>query len=114
VLVATDGDEPIGFLVRSAWLPLGSAAHVARVRGLAVDPERQGEGIGGRLIEAAIGRSREAGIRKLTLRVLSTNPGARRLYERHGFVVEGTIRDAFLLEGAYVDDLLMALDLGGR
>jgi RimJ/RimL family protein N-acetyltransferase len=43
--------------------------------------------------------------------VLATNAGARRLYERHGFEVEGTHREAFLLEGAYVDDLLMALDL---
>ena len=39
------------------------------------------------------------------LRVLSTNPDARRLYERHGFVVEGAYREAFLIEGAYVDDV---------
>lgn len=30
---------------------------------------------------------------------------------RGGFEAEGTHREAFLLEGAYVDDLLMALDL---
>lgn len=53
----------------------------------------------------------EADKRRLVLRVLSGNDGARRLYERHGFAVEGGVRGAFLLDGAYVDDLLMALDL---
>jgi RimJ/RimL family protein N-acetyltransferase len=43
--------------------------------------------------------------------VLSTNAPARHLYERHGFAVEGALREAFLLEGAYVDDLTMGLDL---
>jgi RimJ/RimL family protein N-acetyltransferase len=28
-----------------------------------------------------------------------------------GFELEGTRREAFLLEGAYVDDLMMGLDL---
>jgi RimJ/RimL family protein N-acetyltransferase len=43
--------------------------------------------------------------------VLSTNAPARALYERYGFEVEGVLREAFLLEGVYVDDLLMGLDL---
>jgi RimJ/RimL family protein N-acetyltransferase len=84
---------------------------VTEVRGLGVAPGRQGEGIGARLLVAAIERCRRESVRRLVLRVLSTNPGARRLYERHGFEIEGSRREAFLLEGAYVDDLLMALDL---
>jgi ribosomal protein S18 acetylase RimI-like enzyme len=111
VLVAVDGEELVGYLIRGPWVTLRSAAHVAEVRGLAVAPDRQGEGIGARLLEAAIERCRRESVRRLVLRVLSTNPGARRLYERHGFEVEGTRREAFLLEGTYVDDLLMALDL---
>jgi ribosomal protein S18 acetylase RimI-like enzyme len=111
VLVAADGEEVVGYLILGPWLALESAAHVAELRGLAVAPEHQGEGIGGGLIEAAIERARAEGVRRLVLRVLSTNPAARRLYERHGFEVEGAYREAFLLEGAYVDDQLMALDL---
>jgi ribosomal protein S18 acetylase RimI-like enzyme len=111
VLVAVDGEELVGYLIRGPWVTLESAAHVAEVRGLAVAPNRQGEGIGACLLEAAIEGCRRKGVRRLVLRVLSTNPGARRLYERHGFEVEGARREAFLLEGAYVDDLLMALDL---
>jgi ribosomal protein S18 acetylase RimI-like enzyme len=111
VLVAAGGEELVGYLILGPWVALESAAHVAEVRGLAVAPGRQGEGIGGRLLEAAIERSRRESVRRLVLRVLSTNAAARRLYERHGFEVEGTHREAFLLQGAYVDDLLMALDL---
>jgi RimJ/RimL family protein N-acetyltransferase len=81
------------------------------VHGLAVAPGSQGEGIGGRLLVAAIARLRRENVRRLVLRVLGTNAAARRLYERHGFAVEGARREAFLLDGAYVDDLLMALDL---
>jgi L-amino acid N-acyltransferase YncA len=111
VLVAADEKELVGYLILGPWVALESAAHVAEVHGLAVALDRQGEGIGGRLLDAAIERSRRQSVRRLVLRVLSTNRGARRLYERYGFEVEGTHREAFLLEGSYVDDLLMALDL---
>jgi ribosomal protein S18 acetylase RimI-like enzyme len=111
VLVAIDGDEVLGSLILAPWLGLQSTRHVLEIRGLAVDPARQGEGIGTRLLDAAVTRAREEGRRRLLLRVLSTNSPARRLYERHGFEVEGTYRESFLIDGAYVDDLVMALDL---
>jgi RimJ/RimL family protein N-acetyltransferase len=34
-----------------------------------------------------------------------------RLYEQAGFVVEGVLKGEFFLDGKYVDDMLMALDL---
>jgi RimJ/RimL family protein N-acetyltransferase len=111
VIVAVDGEALVGSLILASWATLESARHVLEVNGLAVDPSRQGEGIGALLLDAGIARARREGKRRLVLRVLSGNEGARRLYERHGFVVEGAHREAFLLEGAYVDDLLMALDL---
>jgi ribosomal protein S18 acetylase RimI-like enzyme len=111
VLVAVDGRELVGSLVLGSWLPLASSRHLLEIKGLAVDPGRQGERIGTLLLDAAVGRARTTGRRRLLLRVLSTNTGARRLYERRGFAVEGTYRDAFLIDGAYVDDLAMALDL---
>jgi RimJ/RimL family protein N-acetyltransferase len=33
------------------------------------------------------------------------------LYERHGFRREGTLRDEFLIEGRFVDDVLMTKHL---
>ena len=50
-------------------------------------------------------------MRKLTLRVLGHNGPARALYEACGFEVEGVSRGLFFLDGVYVDDVLLALDL---
>jgi RimJ/RimL family protein N-acetyltransferase len=111
VLVAVDGGEVLGSLLLGPWTDLESSRHVLEVKGLAVDPAHQGEGIGAALLDAAIARARGLGVRRLVLRVLSGNAAARRLYESRGFEVEGRVREAFLLEGAYVDDLTMGLDL---
>ncbi len=47
---------------------------------------------------------------KLGLRALSNNPGALRLYERHGFVEEGRLRAELRRDdGTYADDVWMAL-----
>ena len=63
----------------------------AHVSNLFVDPGFQGRGVGSRLMAAA-----EAAVEgDLTLSVFTVNPGARRLYERLGFVVEGTGPVAF-------------------
>jgi RimJ/RimL family protein N-acetyltransferase len=79
-----------------------------------VDERHRGRGIGRALIEAAIEQAELDGIRKLTLRVLGRNAPALALYAACGFVEEGRLRDAFLLEGEYVDDVLMSLTLPGR
>jgi predicted nuclease with RNAse H fold len=101
----------LGSLLLGHWTELASSRHVLEVKGLAVDPDRQGEGIGAALLDAAIALARDRGARRLVLRVLSGNAVARRLYEGRGFRLEGARRDAFLLDGAYVDDLMMGLDL---
>jgi RimJ/RimL family protein N-acetyltransferase len=62
-------------------------------------------------VTEAVDRARERGARRLTLNVLETNHGARRLYERCGFVIEGIQSQQFRLGGRYLDDLLMVLDL---
>jgi RimJ/RimL family protein N-acetyltransferase len=111
VLVAVEGDAILGSLLLGPWAELESGRHVLEVKGLAVDPARQGEGVGAALLDVAVARAREQGMRRLVLRVLSGNAGARHLYESRGFELEGTRREAFLLEGAYVDDLMMGLDL---
>jgi ribosomal protein S18 acetylase RimI-like enzyme len=111
VLVAAAGEEVVGSLLLGPWTDLESSRHVFEVKGLAVDPARQGEGVGAALLDAAIAVARERGMRRLLLRVLSGNDAARRLYESRGFEVEGARREAFLLEGTYVDDLMMGLDL---
>ncbi|WP_207947876.1 GNAT family N-acetyltransferase [Occultella glacieicola] len=78
------------------------------IHGLAVHPAETGRGIGTALVEAAVAELGRRGARKVSLRVLSTNPAARRLYARCGFVEEGVLRGEFVLESAEVDDILMA------
>jgi ribosomal protein S18 acetylase RimI-like enzyme len=90
---------------------LKASRHVLHVAGLAVSPAHQRQGIGRALMEAAIEQARRRGARRLTLRVLGPNTRAQALYESLGFEVEGVQREEFLLEGRYVDDVLMALRL---
>jgi ribosomal protein S18 acetylase RimI-like enzyme len=83
------------------------------VQGLAVHPGLRRRGVGTALLAAAEQRARDRGARKLSLHVLGTNPRAMRLYTRAGFQPEGVLRGEFLIEGRYVDDVLLAKDLTG-
>ncbi len=74
-------------------------------------PARTRAGIGRQLVEAAVAECRRRGARKVSLRVLASNPGARRLYEGCRFEVEGVLRGEFVLQGSLLDDVLMARHL---
>ncbi|PRY58140.1 RimJ/RimL family protein N-acetyltransferase [Knoellia remsis] len=52
---------------------------------------------------------RELGLHRITLEVYDFNPRARHVYEKVGFVHEGTGRDALLFDGAWVDVHYMAM-----
>jgi ribosomal protein S18 acetylase RimI-like enzyme len=111
VLVALVDDEVVGYvrLARATRLP--ASDHVLQVRGLVVSSPLRRRGVGRALLAAAAAAARARGARRLTLRVLGHNDAARRLYESAGFVVEGILRGEFLLDGVWVDDVCMALDL---
>jgi ribosomal protein S18 acetylase RimI-like enzyme len=113
VLVGLVGGEVAGYVKLGRPTTLAASDHVVRINGLAVAPEHQRRGVGRALLEAAAVEARARGARRLTLGVFSPNEGARRLYESAGFVVEGIQREEFFVEGRYVDDVLMALDLTG-
>lgn len=57
------------------------------ISSLAVWPEFRNHGVGRRLLEAANERARGLGLRELSLLCFAGNMGARRFYERAGFVV---------------------------
>jgi ribosomal protein S18 acetylase RimI-like enzyme len=108
VLVAELDGEVAGYVRLGHPTPLPASRHVVMITGLAVDPDRQGRGVGAALLEHAIEEARRRGARKLSLRVLGPNERARALYERAGFEVEGVLRGEFHLQGEDVDDVLMA------
>ncbi|WP_354639814.1 GNAT family N-acetyltransferase [Kitasatospora camelliae] len=101
----------VGFVRQVPPTPLATNGHVRQIQGLGVLPDVRGRGVGDALVDAACDAAREAGARRLTLRVLAHNTPARRLYERHGFRIEGTLHEEFLLDGTYVDDIWMARSL---
>ena len=111
VLVAIVDGALVGYVRLAHPTPLQSNRHVFELRGLAVDPSRQRCGLGRVLVDAAVREAAARVGRRLTLRVLAPNAAARHLYERAGFQVEGVLREEFLLDGRYVDDMLMALEL---
>jgi ribosomal protein S18 acetylase RimI-like enzyme len=110
-LVAELDGSVVGYIRLKPPTRLPENAHVIQVQGLAVHPGARRRGAAGRLLDAAARQLRDRGVRKLTLRVLSTNQAAIRLYERHGFAREGTQLEEFLINGRYVDDILMARHL---
>jgi ribosomal protein S18 acetylase RimI-like enzyme len=111
VLVAEIETVVAGYAALGQSIPIASHSHVLEIRGLAVDPAHQRRGAGRRLVEASVQQACSRGARKLTLRVLGPNVGARQLYESCGFGVEGVLIAEFFLDGRYVDDILMARTL---
>lgn len=49
------------------------------------------------------------GLHRISLRVLADNPGARRSYEKAGFVTEGIARQMVKLDGSFKDVVFMAI-----
>jgi ribosomal protein S18 acetylase RimI-like enzyme len=110
-LVAELDGRIAGYLRVRPVTPLRENAHVLGIAGLAVAPGDRRRGAASMLLAAAEQHARARGARKLSLRVLSTNAAALRLYGRLGFQREGILRDEFRIGGRYVDDVLMAKHL---
>jgi ribosomal protein S18 acetylase RimI-like enzyme len=81
--------------------------HVGRLH-LSVAAEARGQGLGKRLMEAAMAAAWSVGIEKLSLAVFAENQRAIALYKSCGFVEEGRRKGEFRVGGRAVDDLLMA------
>jgi len=73
-------------------------------------PEDQGHGYGTDALHALLAFGFDAlRLERIWLEVYAMNPGARRIYERVGFVHEGTSRRAVFREGRYLDVDRMAI-----
>jgi RimJ/RimL family protein N-acetyltransferase len=102
-----DDDRPIGNCgLHELDLVNGSA-----MLGIAIGaPEDRGRGLGTEILRALIGFGfGQLRLERIWLDVYASNPGARRVYERGGFVHEGTLRRAIFREGRYQDVHRMAI-----
>lgn len=83
-------------------------AHVGGL-GMSVHDDYQNRGIGSQLIKAVVDLGENwLNLKRLELTVYTDNPSAIHLYEKYGFVIEGTLRKYALRAGTYVDAYAMA------
>jgi len=78
------------------------------VLGMSVDREYRNQGIGSRLMKAAIDWARDKRIGRLELEVYAENVAAIHLYEKFGFEVEGRKRNYAYQRDRYYDSLIMS------
>jgi ribosomal protein S18 acetylase RimI-like enzyme len=107
LLVAELDGEVVGYVRVARPTPLAVNAHVLQIQGLVLAERARGRGLGKALMRAAEDEARRRGARRLTLRVLGHNAPARALYASLGYAVEGVLPEEMLLDGEYVDDVLM-------
>ena len=78
--------------------------------GISIAQNWRDQGIGRRLMSAAIDRARAGGVlKRIELFVFVRNKSALHLYESLGFVIEGRRRMAVFRDSEFHDDYLMAL-----
>jgi L-amino acid N-acyltransferase YncA len=94
-LVAVDDDGTVLGSAKIAPNQSGPGAHVANA-GFIVDPAHGRRGVGRALAEHALDRARVDGYRSMQFNaVVETNTGAVALWRSLGFVIVGTVPEAF-------------------
>jgi ribosomal protein S18 acetylase RimI-like enzyme len=110
ILIADAGDSIAG-LVRLTGGESPFTQHSADLH-INVHPDYRGMGIGSALMNRAMQWAQNNRIiRRVELEVLARNEAAIRLYQRHGFEIEGLNRASYRMvdeDGALVDSLVMA------
>lgn len=106
-LVACTDERVVGNL--AIWtFPSPRRRHAGEIA-MAVHDHWQGKGIGTALMAAAMDLADNwLDLFRIELQVFVDNEPAKRLYERYGFEVEGTLRQFAFREGSYVDVFAMA------
>ena len=80
--------------------------------GITVDREHWGKGIARALLAAMIEWAENSNITKINLEVRSDNHRAIRLYQTYGFIEEGLLKRALVINGEPFDLLCMGLGIG--
>ena len=105
--VAVDDGRVVG------WCDVNPKTHEtlrhSGVLGMGVAASHRGQGLGAALLRATIEAASARGIRRVELVVRADNAAAIALYERHGFELEGRLRDYMIVDGIACDALAMAL-----
>jgi len=108
--VAEVDGKVVGHLSLGRYSLQEETRHVLYLDMGVVDGYRE-TGVGTALMDFAVQWARERRVGKITLSVFSTNTRALKLYEKFGYEVEGVRRRQFVIDGSFVDEILMGLFL---
>lgn len=109
------GERTAGWIAEVAGAPAGCVLSMAddertaRLRLLLVEPHARGLGVGGRLVDECLAFARGAGYERMVLWTNDVLAGARRIYDRRGFVQTGDERHTMF--GPPVTGQTLQLDL---
>ena len=106
VLVAERDGAVSGWGSLNVFNPRPAYAHVADFS-IYVGREARGCGVGKALLAALIDRARELGYHKLVLAAFPHNEAGMRLYHRLGFREVGVYREQGILDGHWVNVIIM-------
>lgn len=106
-LVALVGERVIGLMCVEMFPNIPRRRHAGKI-GISVHQEFHGKGVGSALLAAGVDLADNwLNLMRLELEVYADNEAAIRLYERYGFVYEGTLRQHAFRDGVYVDSNVM-------
>ncbi|MDE1852489.1 MAG: GNAT family N-acetyltransferase [Thaumarchaeota archaeon] len=100
------GGRLVGSLSLGRYGNLKKTRHIRNL-GMGVVKEFREMGVGSALMDYAIKWADSKELKKVVLSVFSTNNAAIELYEKFGFVREGVRRKQFLIDGKFVDEVMM-------
>jgi phosphinothricin acetyltransferase len=107
VLVAVAGSSGVvGWASLNSFNPRPAYDNVVDLS-VYVAREQRGRGIGDSLLGALEQRARRIGYHKMVLAAFPTNAPGMRLYERHGFQTVGIYHEQGMLDGRWVDVIVM-------
>jgi len=102
-----DGPEPVGLISLTGIDPVHRHAELHILLG---DHASQGQGIGTEATRAMLQHAfRDLNLHRIYLFVLDSNTTARRMYEKVGFRLEGTLHETAFKDGKYEDVHVMGL-----
>lgn len=108
VYVAVREGEVVGWGSLNRFNPRPAYRFVADFS-VYVDRAARGGGVGGVLLEHLVRMARELGYHKLVLSAFPSNERGMRLYRRFGFREVGIYREQGVLDGQWVDTVVMEL-----
>ena len=110
-LVVVEGDDGggrvVGFAVASPWQPYEGYARTVE-DSVYLSPAARGRGLGTRLLAGLVRACRAAGDRTMIAQTEAGHAASRRLHERAGFALVGTIPAAGQKHGRILDLTLMS------